>query len=55
MDDFESRLVTAIHDNTESDDTRTGYARSMGMVAALELYSGPERARQLLSDAGVAI
>ena len=52
MDEFESRLVTTIIAQVSSDDSRDGYAVATGMRRALELYSGPERAREMLTAAG---
>jgi len=52
MDEFEGRLTAMIVAQVSSDDSRDGYAVATGMRGALELYSGPERARRLLVAAG---
>lgn len=52
MDEFEARLVQMIIAQVEEDDTREGYSVAVGMRSALELYSGRDRARSLLNEAG---
>lgn len=52
MDQFETRLVGMIIAQVEENDTREGYATAAGMRKALELYSGDDRARELLNAAG---
>lgn len=51
MDEFESRLIGMIVEHASSDDV-FDYTKATGMRAALELYSGPDRARVLLFNAG---
>jgi hypothetical protein len=51
MDDFEFCLVQKVIDHVDMD-TGLMYAKATGFREALEIYSGVERAREILFAAG---